>query len=124
MTVIRIGGLLQPAWERTATAFAGTTSAFADKLQPAINKTAAISQEATNLVGAFLTPASMVAFVLALWRLGADLGWTGDFFVPNGLFSHWMVWMALAIVLKMTGSLINRAADPNESGEADFEPRR
>lgn len=122
--VIRIGGILQPAWARTATAFAGSTSALADKLQPTISRTAAISvsilEQATNLAGAFLRPASVVALVLALWRLGADLGLTADFIISGGLFSHWQVWMMLAFVLKITGSLINRAAEPKnaEAGES------
>jgi uncharacterized membrane protein YidH (DUF202 family) len=119
---IRIGGLLQPAWTRTATAFAGTTSAVTGKLQPAITRTAAISstifEEATNLVGAFLTPAAVLASVMGIWRLGADLGLTGDFIVSTGLFSHWLVWMMLALVLKMTGSLIHRVAEPTDP-EAD-----
>jgi uncharacterized membrane protein YidH (DUF202 family) len=121
--VIRIGGMLQPAWVRTATAFAGTTSAVADRLQPAITRTAALSatifEQATNLVGALLTPASVVSFVLGIWRLGADLGLTGDFIIPAGLFSHWQVWMILALVLKTTGSLINRVAEPKNAEAAE-----
>jgi len=95
--------------------FAETTSAVTGKLQPALSKAAAITQEATNLVAAFLTPAAVLAAVLAFWRLGADLGWTGAFAISNGLFSHWQVWMVLALGLKITGSMMNRAADePDE----------
>lgn len=121
--VIRIGGMLQPAWARTATALAETTSVVTEKVQPAISRTAAISatifEQSTNLVGALLTPASVVSFVLAIWRLGADLGLTTDFIISRGLFSHWQVWMMLAFVLKLTGSLINRVAEPEN---ADGEP--
>src|SRR5947208_3190203 len=119
--VIRIAGMFQPARARTAIAFAGTTSAVVDKLQPAITRTAAVSatlfNATTELVGAFLTPTSVVAFVLAIWRLGADLGFTGDFIIGTGLFSHWQVWMMLALVLKLTGSLINRAGDASPETE-------
>lgn len=119
---IRIGELLQPAWTRTATAFAETTSAVTGKLQPAITRTAAISavifEGATNLVGAFVTPAAVIATVMALWRIGADVGFTGEFVVSTGLFSHWQVWMMLALVLKLTGSLIHRTPQAPD-GEAD-----
>lgn len=111
MMAIRFGGFWQPAWARTALVFADTTSAVAGKLQPAISKAAAITQEATSLVAAFLTPAAVLAAVLAFWRLGADLGWTGTFAISNGLFSHWQVWMGLAFGLKLTGSMMDRAAD-------------
>jgi uncharacterized membrane protein YidH (DUF202 family) len=113
--------MLQPAWTRTAMAFAETTTAVADKLQPAITRTAAISATvfngATHLAGAFLTPTSVVALVLAIWRLGADLGFTGDFIITSGFFSHWQIWMMLALVLKLSGSLINRAAEPEAGAE-------
>ena len=115
MTVIRIGGFLQPAWARTAVVFADTTSAIADRLQPGFQRAVAISQGATNLIAAFLTPASVVAGALALWRLGADLGWTGTFAISNGVFSHWQVWIALALGMKLTGSLIQRGAEPENS---------
>lgn len=108
MTVIRIGGFLQPAWARTALALAGTTAAVADRLQPTFSRAAAISHEAARLVAALLTPACLVASAMAVWRLGADLGWTGTFAISTGLFSHWQVWIVLALGLKMTGGLMNR----------------
>lgn len=117
MIVIRFGEFWQPAWARTALVFTDTTSAVAGRLQPAITRVAAITQEATNLVAAFLTPAAVLAAVLAFWRLGADLGWTGAFAISNGIFSHWQVWMGLALCLKMTGSMMNRSSD--EGGQQD-----
>jgi hypothetical protein len=57
-------------------------------------------QELAPLLAALLSPASVVALVLAFWRLGADLGWTGQFAISAGLFSHWQVWMALAVGLQ------------------------
>ena len=104
--------------------FAGTTSAVAERLQPAINRATMISHETTRLVAALLVPASATAACMALWRLGADLGWTGTFAIAGGLFSHWQIWIFLAVGLKMTGSLINRgpAGDRGsapESGRSD-----
>ncbi|MDQ2948900.1 MAG: hypothetical protein M3Y27_23645 [Acidobacteriota bacterium] len=119
MLVIRFAGFLQPAWARTALVFADTTSAVADRLQPAITRATVISHEATRLIAAFLTPASLTAASMALWRLGADLGWTGAFAISNGLFSHWQVWGIMALGLKMTGSLIYRGAEGNAEAEPE-----
>jgi hypothetical protein len=52
-----------------------------------------------SMAAALLSPASAVAVALALWRLGADLGWTAQFAISSGLFSHWQVWMALSLLL-------------------------
>ena len=46
----------------------------------------------------------MLALVFGLWRVGTDLGWTGNFLIASGLFSHWQVWMAIAIALKFADS--------------------
>ena len=57
-----------------------------------------------------LTPAAMLALVFALWRIGADLGWTGTFVISDGFFSHWQVWLALAIGLKLATSSLQHTA--------------
>lgn len=49
--------------------------------------------------GSLLTPASLMAYVLAGWRVGADLDWTGEFAIERGIFSRWQVWLALAVTL-------------------------
>lgn len=49
----------------------------------------------------WLNPASALALMMALWRLGYDLDWTGRFAISGGIFSHWQVWMALALVLRV-----------------------
>jgi hypothetical protein len=59
-------------------------------------------------MGSLLTPAAAVATVLALWRLGADLRWTGEFAISEGLFSHWQVWLALAFLLQTAASRFSR----------------
>jgi hypothetical protein len=53
-----------------------------------------------NVLPALLTPAAVVALVLGLWRVSADLGWTEEFLISKGFFSHWQVWIALAIGLQ------------------------
>ncbi len=46
----------------------------------------------------------MVAFVMGLWRISIDLDWASAFPIASGFFSHWQVWIALAIGLKMLSS--------------------
>jgi hypothetical protein len=64
------------------------------------------SEESADLLVALLSPASVIALVLGLWRLTADLDWTGSFLIPQGFFSHWQVWFALAIALKLGASAL------------------
>ena len=54
-----------------------------------------------NVLPALLTPASVVALVLGLWRVSSDLGWTEEFLISDGFFSHWQVWIGLAIALQV-----------------------
>jgi len=48
---------------------------------------------------ALLTPATVMAGILGLWRIAADLKWTNTFAIPSGLFSHWQVWIGTAALL-------------------------
>lgn len=92
--------MLQPAWMRAASVFADTTSTLAAKVRPGIQGIVIASEAAMNVLPALLTPAAVIALVLGLWRVTADLGWTEAFLISKGLFSHWQVWMALAILLQ------------------------
>ncbi len=55
--------------------------------------------EATELAGFLLRPASLGAFLLASWRLGADLGWTQAFLFESGLAAHWQVWAGIGVLI-------------------------
>jgi hypothetical protein len=66
------------------------------------------NQRLALAMAALLTPASVMACVLAFWRLAADLNATGQFPIPVGLFSHWQVWMALAVSLQSSSFALNR----------------
>lgn len=57
---------------------------------------------------ALLTPASVMASVLGIWRIAADLNWTGDFAITSGFFSHWQVWIASAVLLEVLARILNR----------------
>jgi hypothetical protein len=93
MSLLRLGGVLQPALARTTSAIASTR------------------QEAASLVSVlFLNPGAMIALVFGLWRLGVDLGWAGNFVVSEGLFSHWLVWILLSGGLKALAMMATRDA--------------
>ena len=57
------------------------------------------NQRLALAVGALLTPATVMACILTLWRLAADLNWTSTFAISSGLFSHWQVWFVAAALL-------------------------
>ena len=56
----------------------------------------------------WLAPASAVAMLVALWRLAYDLDLTGRFAISDGLFSHWQVWMALAVLFQILDAMLDR----------------
>jgi hypothetical protein len=74
----------------------------------ALRKTQHTQRQIAVALSSFLTPLSVVALVLGFWRLGADLNLTGAFAISRGIFSHWQVWMALAIVLQAAAIMLGR----------------
>jgi hypothetical protein len=59
-------------------------------------------RQAWSLLGLLLTPVAVVAAALGAWRFGVDAGWTGTFFIAEGLLSHWQVWCAFAITAEVS----------------------
>lgn len=59
-------------------------------------------------LASLLTPAALMAAVLALWRLGSDMSWTTEFAISRGPFSRWQVWIAVSVVLQLTAMKLNR----------------
>ena len=57
---------------------------------------------------ALLIPSSLMACVLGFWRLAADLDWTSGFAISTGPFSHWQVWIVLAVVILWVALRLNR----------------
>jgi hypothetical protein len=66
------------------------------------------NQHVALAMASLLTPAAVMACVLALWRLAADLNFTGQFPITEGLFSHWQVWITVAGSLQFSAILLNR----------------
>ena len=56
---------------------------------------------------ALLIPVSLMAYALGFWRLASDLGLAGEFSI-TGMFSHWQVWIALAVLLHLAAVVLNR----------------
>jgi hypothetical protein len=57
---------------------------------------------------ALLTPAALMSTALGVWRVAADLKWTGAFAISNGFFSHWQVWIAGGGLLQLASHLLSR----------------
>jgi hypothetical protein len=74
------------------------------------------NQRVALAMAALLTPAALMAFVLGLWRMAADLQWTNDFAIADGILSHWQVWIAAALLLQFVTSLLNRYGHGGDPG--------
>jgi hypothetical protein len=60
------------------------------------------------VAAALLAPAAVMSFLLALWRLGADMSVASRFAIVEGPLSHWHVWMLLAVFLAVAAVKLNR----------------
>jgi hypothetical protein len=65
-----------------------------------------LSRQLPDILVALLTPAALAAFAMGLWRVSADLDWASAFPIAGGFFSHWQVWIALSIALKILSSAL------------------
>ncbi len=61
-----------------------------------------------SVVSALMGPAIVSVYVVALWSLTADMGWTGTFMVTSGPLSNWMVWLGIAVLLHGAASILRR----------------
>jgi hypothetical protein len=75
---------------------------------PTIRRTRGKERQIALALGSLLTPLAVMAAGLAAWRLGADLNWAGQFAISDGLFSHWQVWVAMAVILQFGATLLIR----------------
>jgi len=110
MSGIRIGAT-QPVSARAVLTLAETTWAGVTKLQNwsegvILAAGPVLAQQLPNVLVALLAPAAGVALVMGIWRFCADTGWTDTFLITGGFFSHWQVWIALSIALKLLSSFL------------------
>jgi hypothetical protein len=111
MPVLKVGLTPQPAVARARSGVAASTSESTIKSQfwfesAVVFITQTFSRQLANILVALLTPAALVALVMGIWRVCADLGWAGAFLITDGFFSHWQVWIALSVGLKMLSSTL------------------
>jgi len=66
------------------------------------------NRRAAVALASLLTPAALIAVLLACWRIAADLSLTNRFAIPSGLFSHWQIWLAAAVLLEVCARVLNR----------------
>lgn len=66
------------------------------------------NRRAALLAGSMLTPAAVAAWILAVWRVAADLKWANGFAISTGVFSYWQVWLAMGLVLQLCSRMLNR----------------
>jgi hypothetical protein len=83
--------------------------------EPAVRRLIVQPRRYAPVVSYLMTPVALVAYVLAFWRLGADLNWLGEFFISQGLLSRWQVWLALAIATQLIAKELNRLAHRNDA---------
>ncbi len=63
-----------------------------------------------RLAASLLTLVSISCASFGMWRVGTDLGWTGDFVFSDGLLSHWQVWIGAAILVQYLAWQLTRYA--------------
>lgn len=73
------------------------------------------NQRLALAVASLLTPGAVMACVLGVWGLAADLNVTTQFPIGNGLYSHWQVWLAIAALLQSCAHVLNRYGNPPEA---------
>jgi hypothetical protein len=85
----------------------------------AVRKTVAANRHAALLTSSLMTPLAVMAASLGVWRLAADLKWTGAFAISQGIFSHWQVWVAVAVGVQFAAFLLHRYATRNNYVDDD-----
>jgi hypothetical protein len=73
---------------------------------PRIHKRA--SGEVTAGLAGLLTLVSVACFAMSAWKLLSEIGWAGSFFLSSGVFSHWQVWIAVAVATQLLSFRLSR----------------
>lgn len=77
-------------------------------VEPAVRKLSEGPRRLAPAVSNLLAPVAFTAYALGAWRLAADLDWAGQFFISNGLFSRWQVWVAMAAGTQLAARELKR----------------
>src|SRR5882672_9659726 len=79
---------------------------------PRVNQTGRKNQHTALALASLLTPAAVMADVLAGWRIAADLNIARQFPISEGFYSHWQVWVVAAAVVHLGAIVLNRYGKP------------
>ena len=63
---------------------------------------------ASVMSGCVLPQVGVLSAVMGIWRLSADPGWASNFFIADGLLSHYQVWIAIAVGAQASVFILNR----------------
>jgi hypothetical protein len=55
-----------------------------------------------------LTLFSVSCFAMSAWKVLWDMGWAGRFFISQGVFSHWQVWITAAVLAQLLSFRLSR----------------
>ena len=81
---------------------------------PRIRKTKGKNRHIASAIAVLMWPAVLIAYVLGIWGLGAQIQVTASFAIARGIFSHWQVWLATALSLHLAAILLSRYARKGE----------
>ena len=76
------------------------------------------NQHLASAAAVLLAPFAMLAAVLAIWRIAADLNFASAFLFHEGALAHWAVWASLAVFLSWATHRLNRYGKAAHEGEA------
>ena len=67
-------------------------------------------------IAALMTPGTLMMFVMAMWRIGADVGIATEFPITDGVWQHWQMWIAATALSHLVSVLLNRYGRDGEMG--------
>jgi hypothetical protein len=77
-------------------------------LGPRISRQRRSNQQFAAAAAVLLTPAAVIALMLAVWRIAAGLNLASAFCIASGPLSHWQAWLGLAALLQLCSHYLNR----------------
>jgi hypothetical protein len=67
-----------------------------------------VAAELASGLAGLLTLVSVACFTMSVWKLLSEMGWVGKFFIAEGVFSHWQVWIAGAVAAQLVSFRLSR----------------
>ena len=65
------------------------------------NKTAGIPSQIRKAAVELSVPSALMAYALAVWKVGSDAGKLGWFPIESGVAAHWQVWLAVGLIVHL-----------------------